>query len=325
MRLFTIALLAATAPISALAQDAPSTDPNPATSLPPKVVKIHPAPGTRIKIGGTVTAAKIVDKVSPVYPPLAKQTRVQGTVRLHVIIAKDGSVQQLEVLSGHPLLVQSALDAVRQWRYRPTLLNGDPVEVDTTIDVIYSLNEDKPQDTPKLMTLAPSIDPQLRADIVEMMKTAHMQQTSQEAGKAIFEKLRPQLFINIKDETLRTKIADSFLEKLLHTFDEEEFREGIVTAYAKYFDDSEIKELAKFYQTPAGQKFNKVAGNLTADLMELGQTVAKHDLPNIFQQLCKEFPEDLGGQLPGCPASPDKKSELVPRNIKPSEVGSIAR
>jgi protein TonB len=79
--------------------------------------------------------------VTPVYPPLARQTRISGTVRLHAIIAKDGTVQQLEVLSGHPLLVQSALDAVRQWRYQPTLLNGEPVEVDTTVDVIFSLNQ----------------------------------------------------------------------------------------------------------------------------------------------------------------------------------------
>jgi protein TonB len=95
---------------------------------------------TRIKQGGAVTAASLINRVQPVYPPLARQTRVSGTVRLHAIISKDGSVQQLEVLAGHPLLVQAALDAVRQWRYRPTLLNGEPVEVDTTIDVIFSLN-----------------------------------------------------------------------------------------------------------------------------------------------------------------------------------------
>ena len=96
---------------------------------------------TRIKQGGAVTAASLINKVQPTYPPLARQTRISGTVRLHAIISKDGSVQQLEVLSGHPLLVQAALDAVRQWRYRPTLLNGDAVEVDTTIDVIFSLNQ----------------------------------------------------------------------------------------------------------------------------------------------------------------------------------------
>ena len=96
---------------------------------------------TRIKQGGQVQAAMIINRVQPSYPPLARQTRIAGTVRLHAIIGKDGSVQQLEVISGHPLLVQSALDAVRQWRYRPTLLNNEPVEVDTTIDVIFSLNQ----------------------------------------------------------------------------------------------------------------------------------------------------------------------------------------
>jgi protein TonB len=94
-----------------------------------------------VKVGGNVQAARILNRVQPVYPPLARQTRISGTVRLHAIISKDGSIQQLEVISGHPLLQQSALDAVRQWRYQPTLLNGEPVEVDTTIDVIFSLNQ----------------------------------------------------------------------------------------------------------------------------------------------------------------------------------------
>ena len=84
-------------------------------------------------------AARLVNRVQPMYPPLARQTRISGTVRLHAIIGKNGAVEQLQVVSGHPLLVQSALDAVRQWRYQPTLLNGDPVEVDTEIDVVFSL------------------------------------------------------------------------------------------------------------------------------------------------------------------------------------------
>jgi protein TonB len=96
---------------------------------------------TRIRQGGAVTAASLINRVQPVYPPLARQTRISGTVRLHAIISKSGGVQQLEVISGHPLLVQAALDAVKQWRYRPTTLNGEPVEVDTTIDVIFSLNQ----------------------------------------------------------------------------------------------------------------------------------------------------------------------------------------
>jgi protein TonB len=93
----------------------------------------------RIKQGGEVTAASIITQTHPVYPSLARQARIQGTVVLHAIIDKDGQVAKLEVVSGHPLLVQSALDAVKQWRYRPTQLNGDPVEVDTTIQVTFTM------------------------------------------------------------------------------------------------------------------------------------------------------------------------------------------
>jgi protein TonB len=96
---------------------------------------------SRIRQGGSVQAALLINRVQPVYPPLARQTRISGTVRLHAIISKSGSVESLEVLSGHPLLVRAAMDAVQQWKYKPTLLNGEPVEVDTTIDVIFSLNQ----------------------------------------------------------------------------------------------------------------------------------------------------------------------------------------
>ncbi len=100
-----------------------------------------PRPKGPVRVGGNVQAARIVNRVQPIYPPLARQTRISGTVRLHAIISKDGTIDKLEVMSGHPLLQQAALDAVRQWRYQPTLLNGEPVEVDTTIDVIFSLNQ----------------------------------------------------------------------------------------------------------------------------------------------------------------------------------------
>ena len=105
-------------------------------AAPPPPKATGPA---RIKQGGNVTAASIINQTKPTYPPLARQARIQGNVVLHAIIDKDGNVAQLEVISGHPLLVQSALDAVKQWRYKPTLLNGDPVEVDTTITVTFTM------------------------------------------------------------------------------------------------------------------------------------------------------------------------------------------
>jgi protein TonB len=105
-------------------------------ALPPPPKAATPA---RIKQGGNVTAASILSQTRPLYPPLARQARIQGNVVLHAIIDKEGKVAQLEVVSGHPLLVQAALDAVKQWRYKPTQLNGDPVEVDTTITVTFTM------------------------------------------------------------------------------------------------------------------------------------------------------------------------------------------
>lgn len=85
--------------------------------------------------------AMILRKVMPNYPPLAKAAHVQGVIHLQAIIAADGTVQELTVLSGPALLQQAAIDAVRQWVYQPTLLNGQPVSVETTIDVNFTLNQ----------------------------------------------------------------------------------------------------------------------------------------------------------------------------------------
>jgi periplasmic protein TonB len=123
-------------PINNAFRDIPGQDPiagnRPAVPPPPKQ-----AVPTRIKQGGVVTAASLLSQTKPIYPILARQAGIQGNVVLHATIDKDGRVAQLEVVSGHPLLVQAALDAVRQWLYKPTLLNGEPVEVDTTITVTF--------------------------------------------------------------------------------------------------------------------------------------------------------------------------------------------
>jgi TonB family protein len=91
----------------------------------------------RIKVSSEVAAAKLVSQTKPVAPDLAQRAHITGDVVLHVIIAQDGTIESLQVVSGHPLLVQAAVDAVRQWRYTPTLLNGMPVAVDTTITIPF--------------------------------------------------------------------------------------------------------------------------------------------------------------------------------------------
>jgi periplasmic protein TonB len=104
-------------------------------------LKPTPAVTPRLRIGGKVQAAKILRQVKPVYRPLAKQARVSGIVRLDAVISREGTIESLQVVSGHPLLVPAALEAVRQWLYQPTLLNGDPVEVLTEIEVHFNLAE----------------------------------------------------------------------------------------------------------------------------------------------------------------------------------------
>ena len=93
-----------------------------------------------VKQGGAVTAASLINRVQPEYPQIAKDERLSGTVRLHAIINKEGNVRELRVITGKCSLARASVDAVRKWRYRQTLLNGEPVEVDTTIDVIFSLS-----------------------------------------------------------------------------------------------------------------------------------------------------------------------------------------
>jgi periplasmic protein TonB len=101
-----------------------------------------PADGVqRLRVGGNVQSANLTRKVTPLYPPLAKQARIQGTVRFTALIGTDGSVINLQLVEGHPLLVPSAQEAVQQWQYKPTLLNGNPAEVVTQIDVNYTLSQ----------------------------------------------------------------------------------------------------------------------------------------------------------------------------------------
>ena len=94
----------------------------------------------RRSISELTQMAQLIRRVEPIYPPLAIQIHREGRVELHAIISTAGTIESLEVISGDPFFIQSALAAVRKWRYRPTILNGRPIEVDTRITVIYTLS-----------------------------------------------------------------------------------------------------------------------------------------------------------------------------------------
>ena len=105
----------------------------------PKLPAFKPVVPKRVRVSQGVTQGLLLRKVSPTYPPLARQARIHGTVLLQAIIAKDGNIQNLQVISGHPMLVPAAIGAVKEWHYRPYLLNGIPVEIETTITVNFQL------------------------------------------------------------------------------------------------------------------------------------------------------------------------------------------
>jgi TonB family protein len=110
------------------------------TVEPPSIETRKPPEKKVEKVSEGVQQAQLVSRIEPRYPFLAVQTRTQGTVVLHAIISREGRIEALEIVSSHPLLVQAAVDAVRQWRYRPTFLNGEPVEVETSITVTFRLS-----------------------------------------------------------------------------------------------------------------------------------------------------------------------------------------
>lgn len=104
------------------------------TAAVPKV-----ATPNKVRVSQGVTQGLLMKQVKPSYPPLARQARIQGQVVLEAVIGKDGTIQNLHVVSGHPMLTKAALDAVKQWKYKPYVLNGQPVEVETNITVDFSL------------------------------------------------------------------------------------------------------------------------------------------------------------------------------------------
>jgi protein TonB len=126
---------------SNLIQSGLPTAPPPVVPKPaPPVVK-PPAPAGPIQVSSGVQAAKLISGPKPAYPQLARAARVQGTVRIQAIIAADGTIGNLKTMSGPPLLITAAVEAVSRWRYQPTLLSGKAVEVITEIDVIFTLGQ----------------------------------------------------------------------------------------------------------------------------------------------------------------------------------------
>lgn len=285
---------------TALAQDVGKAADTPAPSEAPK-----PRP-SRIRLGGKVTESSLVHQVQPIYPEIAKAAHISGTVVLHAIIAKDGTLAHLEYVSGPPLLKKAAMDAVAQWIYKPMMLNGDPVEVDTTIHVVFQLDGTADQESQ-----ASSIDPQLKADLERMIELSHIKDRVPQLMNAIFDNLTPTLRQSLPPTQQREKILEDYKQKLSILLIGDEFTDELVSTYAKYLTDDDVKGIIQFYGTPSGQHLLEVTPKMASEFMGIGQRLAARHLPEIIRQLCKDYPE-LQGDAKFCPADPsEKRSNLI--------------
>lgn len=300
----------------------------------------------RVRVGANVTSAKLVHMVQPVYPPIAKTAHISGTVVLHCIIAKDGRMLEVSFISGPPLLMQAAMDAVREWTYHPTLLNGNPVEVETTISVVFALGQKPAGDPPKqeapaaapnstestpgsaaspddstsvtVNAASDTIDPQFVADVQRLMDLTHLKEKQEEVMRNMLDSMRPTLTASFPNTANREKIIDAYGNKLIGLVQSDDFKQKLITLYARYLTDDDVKAAIAFYETSAGQHVLESSMKLAPELMAAGQQIAVDNLSSIFQDLCKEFPE-LRGEAKFCvPDDPTRKSLLLVPNSFPA-------
>lgn len=259
---------------------------------------------------------------------------------LHAIVAKDGGVKELEVISGPPLLATAATDAVKQWKYQPTLLNGQPVEVDTTITVNFDLvglspssapsssstspSSPAPNDTISVVVIKPSIDPQLKANILKLLDLTHAMQVGQNAVRQMFQQMRPSLVASLPATPHRDQIVDTYGNKLFALINSQEVTDRLAVVYAKYLSADDVNAMILFYQTPSGQHSLSVMPQIITDSGQVGSDLVRENLPRIFQELCREYPE-LQGKVQFCtPASPKESSGLVRKELNPAAAAHFA-
>jgi len=259
----------------------------------------------RIRVGGNVQAAKMISQVQPIYPAEAKRDRITGTVILHAVIAKDGSVQELQYVSGPEELMRASMDAVRQWKYQPTLLQGAPVEVDTTISIIYTLG--KPADTADLprggtrdvgqtdqqseTQPAKPIDPQLKADIAQLIQELHVGDTMTQVIKMNIGTIRTKLTESLPDTLNRDVIVKEFVGKFIEIGHSPELLDALEELYAKYLTDEQVKKAIEFYRTDAGEQILAMQGKMMEEVQPIAARIGSEKAVAIIKELCSEYPE----------------------------------
>lgn len=304
---FTIAVLL---PPAAVAQQPAAQTADATASGQEGASSAGEAQGHRMKMGGEIMAKSLLSRVPPDYPADAFAAKISGTVVFHAIIATDGSVKDVRVVSGPPQLVDAATNAVKQWKYRPFSLNGEPVEIDTTISVVFNLAD--PAGTGKV------IDPQLRADIVHMFLDMRGSNTAEAAFEEQFGQARREIESSPWIGSDRQKIMQAWTGEFFTTIRNPAFMDGIVAIYAKHFSDEDIKAIDEFLQTPAGQHFVMESQEINDESAALGRQFATDHLPGAISEMCEAFPE-LQADEKICPRGSTGTQSPMPPPIHPSQ------
>ena len=241
---------------------------------------------TRIRVGGDVMQAKLIAQAQPVYPPLARQARISGIVRLEVGISPDGAVEEAKLISGHPLLVQPAMEAVRQWKYRPTLLNGEPIGVMTTVEVNFGFEENVTLTEEEL-----KLSPEEAADIVRLLELTGAAKSFGDTAKQMAKTMKTGILNSLEPGAPVNLISGRLDEKLEGVLKAENYLKPFVADYAKSFSHQEILELIRFFGTPVGQRYAQVTTQVSSGTLFIAQGRLRVQLDQIAREMREEFPE----------------------------------
>lgn len=275
---------------------------------------------SQVTINGDTMAAKVLKIVPPLYPKDVQDAAIGGSVILNAVIGKDGSVKELRVMSGPAALRPLVLRAVKQWRYQPTSIEGVPVDVSTTISILFTPG--KPpryeQQGAAMPLTAAAIDPQLRADILRLIEATHLKKIMRDYGEQMMATMRPSIEDSLPANSNRKEIMHELETKMLAALQSDAATDRIVMVYAEYLTDDDVKGATAFYQSPAGQRFNSVSVQMEDDLSQSGEQFAMEHLNLILQGLCNTHPE-LRGKADFCQQTSHPHSAWQrPRTFHPS-------
>lgn len=268
--LWLVAVAALVIPVSAIAVSA-QQDSGPVVAPMPKKVNVSAAVVAGNRIGGNM----------PEYPAIAKAAKIQGTVVLQATIGKEGTIENLRVISGPPMLQAAATDAVRTWTYKPYLLNGQPVEVETQVNVVFSLPEAaEPAAAGGAGAMAAGAVPPEHPITVDQVHEMMRLTGSSDIAKQMLDGMMPVLKQNMPPY-MPDDVLDDFEKTLVYggVFDR-----MVVQAYQAHFSTEDAAVTIEFYKTPAGQRILAAMPLILKDTQAAGEQAGEQTMMEVLER-----------------------------------------